>query len=328
MQPATTFFSLTPERVLDAVERAGERTTGLCYALNSLENRVYEVELDGGRRVVAKFYRPGRWSAPTILDEHLLLARLAEAEVPVCPPLRFPGGATLQHTPDGIAFALFPRTGGRAPEELADDDLKQLGRLLARIHAVSSRLELPHRPALSPRTYGADALEVITRGAQMSDGLAARYADAVRRLCAHAERRFVGADTFVIHADCHRGNLLAGRDGWFFLDFDDAARGPAVQDLWLLLPGRPRDCPAEVEALVAGYEQLRDFDRRTLRLIEALRGLRYVRYAAWITARWQDPSFPRAFPQFGSESYWQGQLGDLEEQIALLGEDDAAYPVA
>lgn len=327
MQPVT-FFSLTPERVLDAVERAGERTTGLCYALNSLENRVYEVELEGGRRVVVKFYRPGRWSLATISDEHLLLARLVEAEVPVCPPLRFPDGATLQRTPDGIAFALFPRTGGRAPEDLGGEDLRQLGRLLARIHTVSSRLALPNRPELSPRTYGSEALEVITRDAQMSPGLAARYADAVRRLCAHAERRLAGVETFVIHADCHRGNLLHGRQGWFFLDFDDAARGPAVQDLWLLLPGRPRDCPGEVEALVEGYEQLRGFDRRTLRLVEALRGLRYVRYAAWITARWADPSFPRAFPQFGSESYWQGQLGDLEEQIALLDEDDDAYPVA
>ncbi|MCC6746765.1 MAG: serine/threonine protein kinase [Deltaproteobacteria bacterium] len=316
------FFSLTPERVLEAVEQSGHATTGLCYALNSLENRVYEVELEDRRRLVGKFYRPGRWSRETILDEHRLLAALVEAEIPVCAPTAFEDGGTLRTTPEGIFFALFPRTGGRCPDELPEGDLEQIGRLLGRIHNVSAHLVLRNRPDISPEVYGRKALAVIEERTQMPAGLRARYADAVKRLVEHGERRWQELTTFVVHGDCHRGNLLRGREGFFFLDFDDMGRGPAVQDFWLVLPARPVHCPADVDALLRGYEQFRPFDRRELRLIEVLRGLRYVRYAAWIAARWEDPSFPRAFPQFGTESYWEGQYVDLQEQLALLAEEE------
>jgi len=183
---------------------------------------------------------------------------------------------------------------------------------------VSAALGLAHRPALSPRTYGADALATILARTRLPPGLRARYQAAVDRLVAAGEDLGRGVDTFPIHADCHRGNLLRGSDGWFFLDFDDCAVGPAVQDLWLLLPARPADCPRELDALLAGYEAFRPFDRGSLRLVEVLRGLRYVRYAAWIAARWEDPSFPRAFPQFGTDSWWEAQVADVDEQLRLI----------
>jgi len=318
--PTGQFFSLTPERVLDAVELGGVHTTGLCYALNSLENRVYEVELDGGERVVAKFYRPQRWSREQILVEHRLLAALADAEIPVCPPRELKASGTLATTPEGILFALFPRVGGRSPDELTLGEYEQLGRLLGRIHNVSSRIVGTARPPLSPETYGRRALQAIFERAKVGEGLAARLRQAAEMLVTHAELRFAGVPSFLLHADCHRGNLLKGSQGFFFLDFDDAAIGPAVQDFWLLLPARPKDCPDELGALVSGYEAFREFPHASVRLIEVLRALRYLRYAGWIAARWDDPAFSRAFPQFGTESYWEGLLNDLLEQASLVQE--------
>ncbi|MBW2264520.1 MAG: serine/threonine protein kinase [Deltaproteobacteria bacterium] len=316
------FFSLTPERVLDAVEEQGGLTTGLCYALNSLENRVYEVEIEDSSRIVGKFYRPDRWSRETILDEHALLAALHEAEIPVCPPLPFSDGSTLHRTQEGIFFALFPRTGGRAVEELDTSGYTQLGRLIGRIHNVSASLSLPHRHEISPRTYGRQCLDTILERTTITEGLKVRYVDAVERLIDIGTRRFEGKETFVVHGDCHRGNLLSGPGGWFFLDFDDSGTSPPVQDIWLLLPARRADCPREIEAMIEGYEEFRSFDHSSLALIEVLRALRYVRYAAWVAARWDDPAFPRAFPQWGTENYWQGQLVDLHEQLAILEAED------
>ncbi len=313
------FYTLTPELVLDAVERSGHFTTGLCYALNSLENRVYEVELEDRSRVVGKFYRPGRWSEETIRDEHRTLAALAEAEIPVCAPTAFDDGDTLHTTEDGIFFALFPRTGGRSPDELIGDQFEQLGRLLGRIHNVTASLGLKHRPEISPQTYGDDCLEAILQHTEMPMGVLHRYSDAVKRLADLGRQRFEGVETFAAHGDCHRANLLFGSQGWFFLDFDDMGIAPAVQDMWLLLPARAADCPRELDLLLEGYEQFRDFDHRTLGLIEVLRGLRYVRYAAWIARRWEDPAFPRAFPDWGTDRYWESQVADIYEQLALLG---------
>lgn len=292
----------------------------MCYALNSLENRVYEVELDDGQRVIAKFYRPGRWSPQTILDEHRLLEKLAENEIPVCQPLAFHDGTTLHQTLGNIYFALFPKVGGRGPDDLTTEEFEQLGRLIARIHNVAAPLPLEHRPSLSPKTYGTEALATILELGKISPALAPRYQQAAELLIAKAQALWGEGQHFVIHADCHRGNLLRGTRGWFFLDFDDCARGPAVQDLWLLLPARQHDCPEELTAMLRGYEMFRSFDHTSLRLIEALRGLRYLRYAAWIARRWDDPSFPRAFPNYGTENYWNEQLTDLYEQLQLLND--------
>jgi Ser/Thr protein kinase RdoA (MazF antagonist) len=314
------FFGLTFDRVLAAVEQAGRRTTGLCYALNSLENRVYDIELEDQTRLIAKFYRPGRWSQEAILDEHRMLAALAAEEIPVAAAVAFPDGETLHRSSEGIAFALFPRVGGRAPEELDVREVEQLGRLIGRIHNIGARLGLPHRPELSPATYGHAALAAVLEHGVMSPSVARRYNDAAQSLIGHAERLFAGVKLTPIHGDFHRGNLLRGRDGFTVLDFDDMARGPAAQDLWLVLPSRPVECPEEVAAIVRGYEQFRVFDVGTLKLVEALRGLRYLRYAGWIATRWDDPSFKHAFPQFNTDNYWEAQVADLHDQIRLLEE--------
>jgi Ser/Thr protein kinase RdoA (MazF antagonist) len=317
----TSFFGLTFDRVLAAVEQAGSRTTGLCYALNSLENRVYDIELEDGRRLIAKFYRPGRWSRETILDEHRLLLALADDEVPVAAPEPFPDGDTLHSSDEGIFFALFPRVGGRAPDELTPQELEQLGRLVGRIHNLGARLQLTHRPLLTPATYGREALALVLSRALLSPSVERRYRDAAEALITHAERLYAGVPLSPIHADFHRGNVLRGREGFVVLDFDDMACGPAAQDLWLVLPSRPRDCPEEVLAIVRGYEQFRAFDAGSLRLVEALRGLRYLRYAGWIQSRADDPAFKAAFPQFGTETYWEGQTADLYEQVRALESD-------
>lgn len=312
------FFSLTPDAVLEATETMGERTTGLCYPLGSLENRVYELELESGERVVAKFYRPGRWSQATILDEHRLLQALVVNEIPVCAPRPFPDGSTLAQTPSGIFYTVFPRTGGRSPDELTLAEYAQLGRLLGRIHSVASSLTLEHRPVLSVETYGTDALAAIESSGLLPDSCRPKLQDAVSRLVDVCTPMFEHTKMLPVHADCHRGNLLRGRDGFFFLDFDDMARGPAVQDMWLLLPSRPADCPQEFEAMVTGYQAFYAFDVREARLVEPLRALRYLRYAAWIARRYDDPSFTRVFADFGQEIYWQRLQNDLYEQLALI----------
>ncbi|MEL7304740.1 MAG: serine/threonine protein kinase [Myxococcota bacterium] len=312
------FFTLTPDRVLEAVERAGLVTTGLCYALNSLENRVYEVELDDGSRVVAKFYRPSRWGQDAILDEHRILDALVEHEIPAVAPIRFADGDSLHATDDGIFFALFPRMGGRAPDDLGAQELEELGRVLGRMHNIMASLDLPHRPVLSPATYGLESLATILERASMPNGTRERYRDAVEGLVAVSEPLFAGRTDCVVHADFHRGNLLRRPEGWLVLDFDDSAIGPPSQDLWLVLPGRPSECREELDGFLRGYELFREFDHTSLRAIEALRGLRYVRYAAWIARRWEDPSFKRAFPDWGSERYWESQVADLYEQIRLV----------
>ncbi|MBK8259373.1 MAG: serine/threonine protein kinase [Polyangiaceae bacterium] len=316
-----SFADLTPDRILVAAEAAGGRATGRTWGLRALENRVYEVELEDNSRVIVKFYRPGRHSTEAIVDEHRLLAALAEDEIPVVAPLRLASGHTLATEPDGHRYAVFPKAPGRAPDELTLDEYERIGKLTARLHNVSASLDLPARPILSPATYGTACIERTLALGSMPLGTRSRYQDAARRLVVASEALFaeLAATTFVVHADCHRGNVLSAGGKFFFLDFDDAARAPAVQDLWLLLPGRPRDCSAEIDAWVEGYEVFRTFDERSLNLIEALRGLRYLRYAAWIADRSGDPAFRQAFPQFGTGGYWEGLVGDLHEQLVELG---------
>jgi Ser/Thr protein kinase RdoA (MazF antagonist) len=318
MNELDQFFTLTPDAVLSAVEEIGSETTGLCYALNSLENRVFEVELEDRTRLVAKFYRPGRWSRETILDEHRALSALVDNEITVIAPLAFGDGSTLHTTADGINFTLFPRRGGRAPDDIGTEEAEQLGRMLGRIHNALASLALPHRPELSPKTYGTESLEIILARATLSPGVRGRYETSVRSLIERITPMFASVPTLPVHADFHRGNVLRATQGWLVLDFDDMARGPAVQDFWLMLPGRPADVPRELEAMLGGYEQFRELDRKNLDLVEPLRALRYVRYAAWIAQRWDDPAFKRAFPDWGTDRYWEQQLADINEQLALI----------
>jgi len=317
------FFELTPERVLQAVETAGLHCTGRCMALNSFENRVYDVELEGDppSRRVAKFYRPGRWTEEQIREEHEYLYDLQSDEIPVVAPIAFAnrsGNSTLHQTPTGIWFSLFPKVGGRAPEELTDDQLKRLGRLLGRIHNIGARKKAPHRIVIGPDTYGLSNLEFLKSGNFIPLEFLARYEKATREICALTQDFLQNVPYQRIHGDCHLGNLLWNQNGPFFLDFDDMVQGPAVQDLWLLVPGRDAEALRQRGVLLEGYMEMREFDYSTLRLIEPLRALRFIHYAAWIARRWDDPAFPRAFPQFGTHRYWQDETEDLEQQLRLM----------
>lgn len=348
------FFALTPDRVLESVERAGLRCTGRCLTLNSFENRVYEVELEAevesepgemgrsplanvpsatvqlARRRVVKFYRPGRWSETQIRREHEFLAQLQAAEIPVIAPIAFADGQTLQRmvmdpaTPEeGIYFALFPKVGGRAPDELIPNQLRRIGRLLGRIHAVGAMQPAPERIRLDPLTYGLGNLRFLLEGDWIPLEFKSRYQKVVEAICARVAPDFAATPIQRLHGDCHLGNLLWNDAGPFFLDFDDMVMGPAVQDLWLLMPGRPEgdaEARQRFHFLLDGYEEMREFDRTTLRLIEPLRALRFVHYTAWVARRWEDPAFPQAFPNFGTHSYWSEETDDLEEQLRLIVE--------
>ncbi|MGD2115362.1 MAG: serine/threonine protein kinase [Acidobacteriota bacterium] len=313
------FLDLTPERVLEAVEAAGLETNPVCYPLNAYENRVYEVELADKSRVVAKFYRPTRWSRDQILDEHRFLHELAEQEVPVCTFREFPEGGTLR-TIDGIHYGLSDRRGGRAPDEITDELAHRIGMLAGRIHAAGARGDAPHRPRLTSEWFVHRHLEWMHEHGTLPDHLEAAYFQVAREIAAlydELAREGDGAETIRIHGDLHVSNLLL-RDGVLrVLDFDDMVVGPPVQDLWLCLPGRDADTRRLHEAFIEGYETFRLFDRSTLRLVEPLRGLRIVNYSAWLARRWHDPFFPLAFPHFGTEEYWRSELGELEETLRV-----------
>jgi Ser/Thr protein kinase RdoA (MazF antagonist) len=318
----TSFANLTPERILDAVEAAlGARATGRCLALNSLENRVYDVELEEGGRVVAKFYRPGRWSTETILEEHRFLGELAEAEVPVAAPLPV-GGGTLGFLDDGMRFAVFPRVRGRCLVELEDDRLAQVGRLLGRLHNVGARTDAPHRTRLSVESHGRAPLAVLLASGRMEPAPAERYRHFAEEIFRRVEPALARARAVRIHGDCHLGNVLWDEGGPFFVDFDDLLVGPAVQDVWMVVRGRGEEADRRRDRLLEGYAQMREFDRSELPLVEGLRALRMIHYAAWICRRWEDPTFQRTFPDFGGARYWAEEIAALDEQLELIAGAD------
>ena len=322
------FYELTPERILAAVEALGFRCTGRCFALNSFENRVYQVEIEvegatrrtpqADRFRIFKFYRPGRWSKEQILDEHQFLQDLAEYEIPVVPPVALEG-RTLFEIPDaGIYYAGFPQIGGRAPDELSAEEFERVGRLLARMHGVGATRSAAHRLVLNEETYGRRNLAQLVEANVLPPEHEAHYRELVDAVCLLAAPLFRAAKNQRIHGDCHLGNLLFGDRGFFWVDFDDMLQGPCVQDLWLLLPGRDEYAKKQLDLLLGGYEQMRDFDRASLALIEPLRALRIIHFNAWIAKRWSDPIFPRTFVEFGTNRYWSEQIRVLEEQVALI----------
>ncbi len=315
-----SFLSLDPVRLLDAVEAglgSGARATGRCLALNSLENRVYEIELEERESVVAKFYRPGRWSRDSILDEHAFIAELAAAEIPAAAPLQLSNGSTLGEA-SGLWFALFPKFRGRLLPELDDGQLQQIGRWLARVHNVGVLRPALHRLTLTPEWWGLESIKFLLASNSIDGQLCARYERGVRTLVDRITPLFVGTESIRIHGDCHLGNVLWHAQSPHLIDFDDMMMGPPVQDVWLVVRGRDVEANRQRDVLCDGYEQMRDFDRTTLRLIEPLRALRMIHYAAWIARRYQDPAFQRAFPEFGSYRYWLSECEDLDNQIALL----------
>ncbi|MFQ5415867.1 MAG: serine/threonine protein kinase [Myxococcota bacterium] len=311
------FDELTPDRVLSAVEQGGYRTTGHCSPLTCLENRVYDVRLESGAHVVAKFYRPNRWTRAGILDEHRFLADLQAAEIPVCAPLSFPDGETL-HSVRDIHYALWERVGGRSPDEFDDEQIAVLGRLLARIHNVGAAGSAEHRARLEPGASALAPLAFLEDGGFLPHTCRRRYRAAVEAIAAQYEAQSEGVPVHRIHGDCHVGNLLRGDAGWFFLDFDDFVTGPAVHDVWMLLPGRDPEAARQRTLLIESYRQFRDFDLRWLELVEPLRAFRFIFYAAWIAKRWRDRAFPAAFPHFGTPEYWENETRDLEELVARV----------
>ncbi|CAJ6119468.1 serine/threonine protein kinase [Burkholderia pseudomallei] len=319
------FAGLTPERVLDALDSvlipAGSRTDGSLLALNSYENRVYQAGIEDGAPIVAKFYRPQRWSNDAILEEHTFVAELAAREIPAVPPLAF-DGRTL-HEFDGFRFAIFERRGGRAPELDRRDTLEWLGRFIGRIHAVGATKPYAARPTLDLRTFGYEPRDFLMSHDFVPDDVRPAYEAAVALALEGVERAYERAgDVRMLraHGDCHPSNVLWTDAGPHFVDFDDSRMAPAVQDLWLLLPGDRPGASRALTDLLAGYEDFCEFDPRELHLIEALRTLRLIHYAAWLARRWDDPAFPAAFPWFNTHRYWEARVLELREQIGAMQE--------
>lgn len=315
------FDTLTPDLVLDAVESLGYLSDARVLALNSYENRVYQVGIEDETPLIAKFYRPGRWSDEAILEEHRFSLELAEREVPVVAPLMRDGQSLFEHA--GFRFTLFPRRGGRAPEPGNLDQLYRLGQLLGRLHAVGSARPFEHRESLLPRHFGHDSLATLLDGNFVPASLRPAYASVARDLLARIDEVFAATPYTPIrlHGDLHPGNILGRDDAFYLVDMDDCRMGPAVQDLWMMLAGERHERMSQLAELVEGYQEFHDFSPRELPLIEALRALRLLHYSAWLARRWDDPAFPMSFPWFGSERYWGDQVLILREQLSALGEE-------
>jgi Ser/Thr protein kinase RdoA (MazF antagonist) len=316
------FQDLTPDRIMDAVESTGLRCDGRLSALNSFENRVYQVGIEAAAPVIAKFYRPGRWSERAIGEEHAFCIELAGAEIPVVAPLDLGAGRTLASA-HGFRFALYPKCPGRAPELDDDATLEWLGRFVARIHVFGQRTAFVHRPHIGIESYGDSPLALLLKADLLPDKLCQAYSAAASHALQRVRARYADAGKIAqirLHADCHAGNILWTQDGPHFVDFDDCRMGPAIQDLWMLLSGDRTSMTRQLAAVIEGYRMFRDFNAAELWLIEPLRTLRMIHHSAWLTERWQDPAFPVAFPWFGTERYWQDQILALKEQIAALDE--------
>jgi len=320
------YSALSPDCVLDALDSIGLRGDGRLLALNSYENRVYQVGIEDDKPLVVKFYRPGRWSDDAILEEHAFTQELTAAEIPVVPPLLL-NGATLHHY-QGFRFAVFNRHGGRAPELGDPAVLEWAGRFIGRIHAVGAVKPFAHRPALDIDTFGTEPCAFLQDNDFIPVDLKASYAAIAQQALDGVRRSYDRAGTLPqlrLHGDCHGGNVLWTDAGPHFVDFDDARMGPAIQDLWMMLSGERAEQVRQMGDILAGYEDFCEFNPRQMHLVEALRTLRLIHYSAWLARRWDDPAFPAAFPWFNSQRYWQDRILELREQVALM--DEPPLPV-
>jgi len=322
---AVPFARLQPEIVLDALDSVlatvGVRTDGRMLPLNSYENRVYQVGVEDGPPVVAKFYRPERWSDAAILEEHAFVAELAAREIPAVPARAYEG-RTL-HTFDGFRFSIFERRGGRAPDLDRRDTLEWLGRFIGRIHAVGQTQDYTERPTLDSQTFGYEPRDFLLAHRFIPDDVRAAWETVVNLALEGVERAFERAGEIRMlrmHGDCHPSNVLWTDAGPHFVDFDDSRMGPAVQDLWLLLPGERAEASRALADLLSGYEDFCDFEPRELHLVEALRTLRLIHYQAWLARRWDDPAFPAAFPWFNTQRYWEDRILEMREQLGAMQE--------
>ena len=321
LQPAHLFSRLGPDCVLDALDSIGLRGDGRLLALNSYENRVYQVGIEDSLPLVVKFYRPARWSDAAILEEHAFVAELVEREIQVVPALTV-NGSTL-HQFDGFRFAVFERHGGRAPELGDPATLEWIGRFIGRIHAVGAIKPYAERPALNPDTFGIEPRDYLLANDFIPPELLSAYSSVVDQALAgvrHCYERAGETAQLRLHGDCHSGNVLWTDAGPHFVDFDDSRMGPAIQDLWMMLSGERGEQVRQLGDLLAGYEDFCDFEPRELYLVEALRTLRLIHYSAWLARRWDDPAFPVAFPWFNTQRYWQDRILELREQVALMDE--------
>lgn len=318
---ATDYAGLTPDVVLNAVDSCGARTDGRLLALNSYENRVYQVGIEDGNPLIAKFYRPGRWSDAAILEEHAFALELAQQELPVVAPMQLEGRTLLAAS--GYRFALYPRQGGHWPELNHTDQREWFGRLLGRMHAIGASRPFRHRPVLDVECFGWQSrnwlLEHDFIPAHIREAYDTLTTDLLRQI--EAQQAAAGQPRMIrLHGDCHPGNVLWAADGPHFVDLDDCRSGPAVQDMWMLLSGERHEMQQQLIDLLTGYEQFFRFDERELQLIEQLRTLRIIHYAAWLARRWEDPAFPLAFPWFGNPRFWEEHVLSLREQAGLLNE--------
>jgi len=321
-EPHAGFYALRPDTVLDAVESVGMRCDGRLLALNSYENRVYQVGLEETGFIVVKFYRPQRWSDQQILEEHEFSRQLEAADIPVVAPLRDQTGRSL-HGHLEYRFAVYPRRGGHAPELDSESNLRWLGRQLGRLHAIGGVRGFEHRPALSSESMGECSREYLLHEGWIPDHIAAAWESVSRDLLNRVDAAFAGVNGYTqlrLHGDCHPGNILWTDAGPHFVDFDDSRSGPAIQDLWMLLSGDRDDRTRQLTLVLEGYQQFCDFDPRELGLLEALRSLRLISFSAWVARRWQDPAFPTAFPWFGNTRYWEEQVLTFREQLAAMDE--------
>jgi Ser/Thr protein kinase RdoA (MazF antagonist) len=311
------FGHLLPEVIFEAAEKLGGRCTGRFLALNAMENRVYDIEMEDEPNRIIKFYRPGRWDKETIQAEHDFLKACEKAEVPVVCPMQNAEGQTLLEI-QGIFYTLFPKRPGRLEPELNQEQLKRLGRFLGRIHNVGEEFKQVSRQRLDPQTYGRDSLEYLLKENLLAPGLSAIYQKYVTDICKLVEPMFEDQEFILTHGDCHAGNVLWKLDDPYFIDFDDMLYAPPVQDFWMLIGGDDEVAMKNRDVLIDAYEEIRAFDFTSLKLIEPLRALRMVYFSTWIARRREDGAFKAAFPHFGTEKYWQEQIEHLSHQYERL----------
>jgi len=322
MSETTLFEDLTYDRVIDLAEQAlGERCTNRCRPLNSYINRVYEIELESGEMVVAKFFRPGRWSREALIDEQVFLFDLQDADVPVIPPLGNSPQEAL-HDANGMSYAIYPKKGGRICDEPTEEEWKQLGRLIGRAHQVGVAGEAPHRITMHPRESTEYQLQYIMESGEVDAQWEHHYEDVADQILDRIEPFFEDVGMIRIHGDLHPQNVIYRPDEAFFLiDFDDMAIGPAVQDVWMLLPGRVLDARRELNLFLSGYELFREFDDSELKLVEPLRAMRFIHYTAWCVHQAEDGGAERLATDWGTPGYWRQSVEELRTQLTEI--DDA-----
>ena len=313
------FIALTPEVVLDAVETAaGLRLEPMAQPLPSYVNRVYGLRTEGGEALVAKFYRPGRWTLDALREEQAFVGELAAAEIPVVPPLELRDGGLLGlHA--GIAFAVFPRRGGRPFEPVDAASWERVGSLLGRIHEIGAQCDAPHRRDLHPDASTREDLDFLVAGDFIPPAERGQLEDLGESLIDAAGPLFDEIAPIRLHGDFQRTNILDHPvTGLLPIDFDDMVNGAAVQDLWLLLPDSPDRCQQEIEWLLQGYERFMPFDRGTLNLIEPLRAMRMIHYLAWCARQYHDYNFAETHAGWGTADFWRGELADIGQQLGRL----------